>query len=200
MLMLRFQTVADAIPEGDARRNIMEETLGTAQRVLEEGRERVRDLRAREQGDFTAAIREFSSSLEAQFPTTFQLTEEGEPRPLSPLISDEVSMIVREALANAFRHAQASVISCTLRYEASSFVFECRDNGIGFDLASVNGTNDRWGLVGMKERAAKVGGTLHIDRLKPSGTCVELKLSARVAYGPKTAGRVATSNPNGLIT
>jgi ligand-binding sensor domain-containing protein/signal transduction histidine kinase len=200
MLMLRFQTVADAIPQGDARRNIMEETLGTAQRVLEEGRERVRDLRAREQGDFTAAIREFSSSLEAQFPTTFQLTEEGEPMPLSPLISDEVNMIVREALANAFRHAQASIISCTLRYGASSFVFECRDNGIGFDPASVNGTNDRWGLIGMKERAAKVGGTLHIGRLKPSGTSVELRLRARIAYGPKTAGRVATSNPNGLIT
>ena len=48
MLMLRSRRVADAIPQGDARRNIMEETLGTAQRVLEEGRERVRDLRARE--------------------------------------------------------------------------------------------------------------------------------------------------------
>jgi signal transduction histidine kinase len=120
--------------------------------------------------------------------------------PLSPLISDEVNMIVREALANAFRHAQASIISCTLRYGASSFVFECRDNGIGFDPASVNGTNDRWGLIGMKERAAKVGGTLHIGRLKPSGTSVELRLRARIAYGPKPADRVTASNHNDLVT
>ena len=41
---------------------------------------------------------------------------------------------------------------------------------------------------------------LYIDRLKPSGTCVQLKLSARVAYGPKPTGRVAASNPDGLIT
>jgi len=52
----------------------------------------------------------------------------------------------------------------------------------------------------MKERAAKVGGTLRIDRLKPSGTSVELKLSARVAYGPKPAEGVTASNHNDLVT
>ena len=93
-------------------------------------------------------------------------------------------MIAREALSNAFQHAQASDILCTIKYTESHFILLCEDDGIGIDpqFASNSGRPGHWGLIGMRERAQKIGATLRAQRSTKGGTEIELRVAARFAY------------------
>lgn len=190
MLMLRFQVIADSIPEDNPARDMMEKTLTRADHVLIEGRERVRDLRS-EPGhgeDLAHNLAEHGHELRRQFSTDFQFAVEGNPRPIRPVVRDEIEMIAREAITNAFRHAQATRIECVIRFVSRSFTFTCRDNGIGIDpqFLSGRGRTGHWGLVGMKERAQKIGASLSVERGDAGGTEIELRLRARTAYAQES--------------
>lgn len=64
-------------------------------------------------------------------PTTFDLAIGGEPRPLNSLPSAEVTLIAREALLNAFQHAQASHVQVHVDYGAASLKVEIKADGTG---------------------------------------------------------------------
>jgi signal transduction histidine kinase len=81
---------------------------------------------------------------------------EGEPGPLPAGLDLSAYRIVQEALTNTLRHAQATRADVTLSYTADALDVEVRDNG---RAAPGNGAGGH-GLVGMRERAALLGGTL----------------------------------------
>ncbi len=96
---------------------------------------------------------------------------------LAPPIEIGVYRIVQEALNNVVRHAQASSVSVCIRIEHSEKVVRCaiRDNGVGFDVAEILARPGRkgLGLLGMRERAEALGGTLQIASRPGRGTeCV----------------------------
>ncbi len=104
MLVLRFQVIADSIPEHEPARDMLEKTLTRADEIILEGRERVRDLRA-ESGpgeDLARSLAELGHELRREFATEFQFVVEGNPRPIRPVVRDEIEMIAREAITNAF--------------------------------------------------------------------------------------------------
>jgi signal transduction histidine kinase len=81
---------------------------------------------------------------------------EGEPRPLSPGVDVSAYRIVQEALTNALKHAGPARAQVTVRYRPHALELEVSDDGRGpFD-----GAMGGHGLVGMRERAALVGGVL----------------------------------------
>ena len=188
VLMLRFQTVADSIPAGEPLRDVTERTLSYADQLLVEGRQRVRDLRTHDgSGDGLAhSFAKLREELHHQFARDFRLVIEGEPRRLHRVVQDEVEMIAREALTNAFRHAQASDILCAIKFGASHFLLLCEDDGAGInpEFLSNTGKSGHFGLVGMRERAQKIGATLHAQRSAKGGTEIELRVAARIAYLP----------------
>ena len=106
------------------------------------------------------------------------------PRRFSTDAQEELLAIGREALTNAFRHAGASRITCELIFEQNAFVLVCRDNGTGIadNVLSSGGREGHWGLMGMEERAANIGGVLRIQSSETMGTRVELKLKAGIAF------------------
>ena len=58
-----------------------------------------------------------------------------------------------------------------------------RDNGRGIDADVIKtGSEGHWGIVGMRERAQRIGGTLKIRSRAAAGTEVELRIPAQVAY------------------
>ena len=63
----------------------------------------------------------------------FRVIAEGQRRPLHPLLRDEVYRIGREALTNAFRHAQAHHIDVELKYGPDQFRLLVRDDGCGIE-------------------------------------------------------------------
>ena len=93
-------------------------------------------------------------------------------------------MIAREAISNSFRHANATIIECVMQFSPRHFSFVCRDNGRGIPdtVLKTRSKNGHWGLVGMEERAKKIGAELHIGRGDIDGTEVKLTLRAGIAY------------------
>lgn len=184
-LVLRFQAVASRLPAGDPVALSLEDALSRADEVLLEGRHRVRDLRrsAEATADLGDAVARTGADLVAGTGVEFAATVEGEPRALHPVVRDEVFWIVHEAVANAVRHAQGRRVEVELAYAADALRVRCRDDGRGIaaDVAA-RGRPERFGLRGMRERAGKVGGQLHVWSRDGAGTEVELRVPASTAY------------------
>lgn len=207
MLVLRFQVIADTISPDDPTRELLEDSLSRAERVLQEGRDTVTTLRSDTEtgNDLAVKLAQFGRELSEQSRTPFQLTVEGNPKAIHPVVSEEIQMIAREAIANSFRHARATSIECVIQFAPRHFLFVCRDDGCGIPdkVLSTMTKDGHWGLIGMKERASKIGAVLSIARGGSGGTEVELKLTAKIAYSTKTrAGflglfRRRSSDPEG---
>ncbi|HEY0785324.1 MAG TPA: two-component regulator propeller domain-containing protein [Acidobacteriaceae bacterium] len=184
-LMLRFQAIMTRMPGQDPARQQMGEVLDRADEVLLEGRERVRDLRTpRPPGsELSDELAHCGRELSEETGILFGLQITGTPQPLLPLVSDEAYRIGREALLNAFQHAQPSSIEAELVYEHARFRLRVRDDGKGMDESFLNmGRPGHWGLSGMRERAQALGGQLNIWSNGGAGTEIDLTLSARLAY------------------
>jgi signal transduction histidine kinase len=91
---------------------------------------------------------------------------------LAPRIETALFRIVQEALSNAVRHARPRRIAVEVREEGPRIEAVVRDDGQGFDVASALARRgDRGlGLIGMRERAQALGGTLEIRSAPNQGT------------------------------
>ncbi len=88
-------------------------------------------------------------------------------------LEETVYRLVQECLSNVAKHAQASTAQITVRETAETVEVAVRDDGIGFDANQASGG---FGLVGMRERVALVGGTMTIQTAPDEGTVVLLSL------------------------
>ena len=97
---------------------------------------------------------------------------------LSPEASVAVFRVVQEALTNVARHAQASKVQIRLKSGKRMVIVSVADNGRGMPADRVNATGSL-GIVGMKERIARVGGDLAIQSQPGKGTRVEIFVPIR---------------------
>jgi PAS domain S-box-containing protein len=98
---------------------------------------------------------------------------------LSPERAVNVCRIVQEGLSNADRHARATRVTVALIRSHLELILRITDNGIGFDMEQARvEAMDRgcMGLLGMRERAAILGGTLAITSRPGRGTQIKLTL------------------------
>jgi signal transduction histidine kinase len=100
------------------------------------------------------------------------------------IVRDEIYKIAAEALRNSFRHAQAGRVEVEIRYDHEQFRLRVRDDGKGIDpkVLANQGIEGHYGLRGMTERAALIGGKLAVWSEAGAGTEVELRLPARIVY------------------
>jgi len=153
------------------------------QQMIEESRNTVRGLRIRDLVDLEQAISQVPRDLGLDAKAAVEIVSTGARRPLRRAIRDEVYWIVRESIANALRHAEASKIETELEYSAHRFRCVVRDDGKGFDSVLLGaGAGNHWGLSGMAERAKRIEATLNVLTAKGAGTEIELSIPARVAY------------------
>ncbi len=111
------------------------------------------------------------------------MSVEGSPRDLHPVVRDDIHRIAREALRNAFRHAQADRIEAEVTYGARELRVRIRDDGKGIDPQHLSGGRARhWGLASMRERAVHIGAQLSLWSEVGAGTEVELRIPGAVAY------------------
>jgi signal transduction histidine kinase len=84
-------------------------------------------------------------------------------------IEKELYFTLREAVLNAVRHSRASELSLSIRQSSATIEANLRDNGVGFNVASVQAHN-HYGLRGMRERMNKIGGQLNVNTAPGKGT------------------------------
>jgi ligand-binding sensor domain-containing protein/signal transduction histidine kinase len=85
----------------------------------------------------------------------------------------ETTMIVREAMANAIQHSGSSRIEVETHCTSDGLTIAVSDNGIGFDNTDAV-REGHYGLEGMRERAAMIGGTFQITSITGKGTTVAI--------------------------
>ena len=100
----------------------------------------------------------------------------GQADRLDPGVELAAYRIVQEALTNARRHAPGAAVDIELRYADDALRLRIRDNGPGQAPRYRAGH----GLLGMRERAAAVGGSLQTGDARGGGFCVEAELPAKV--------------------
>ncbi len=83
--------------------------------------------------------------------------------------------IAQEALHNSVKHARASRIAITLKYDADAFSMQISDDGSGFD-ASASGYKEGLGFRNMQHRANLMGAQLHVDATPGKGCSILLVL------------------------
>ena len=135
-----------------------------------------------------AALRWYGKEIQTRAPLDVAVEVEGEPQPIPTEMATALFRVAQEALTNVVKHAQAQRASVRLIYQAEAVSLAVEDNGIGFDPDALNGgTKTNWGLVGMEERAALLGGKLWLHSGPGRGTLVEVTIpyeSQAVIEGP----------------
>jgi two-component system sensor histidine kinase UhpB len=86
--------------------------------------------------------------------------------------------IGQEALNNVAKHARAKTVTLVLSTNEGEAVLGIKDDGVGFDLATAS-SGRSLGLLGMRERAALVGGTMTVDSRPKVGTTVSVRVPLR---------------------
>ncbi len=95
--------------------------------------------------------------------------------PLSQAASTAMFRIFQEILTNVVRHAKASVVKITLQEQAGGLVLEVHDNGRGITESELADPQSL-GLVGMRERALLLGGSITFAGNAESGTTVRVRI------------------------
>src|SRR5579864_6229240 len=190
-LLLRFQTVSILLPDRPIEaKEKLDSAIEQAAGAITEGRDAVQGLRAStvERNDLALAIstlgEEFENDSSNHRPATFRVSVEGQGRDLHPILRDEIYKIAAEALRNAFHHAQAKQVEVEIRYDHDQFRLRVRDDGKGMDTAVLasHAIEGHYGLRGMRERATLIKGKLVVWSEVDTGTEVELRVPASVAY------------------
>jgi len=138
---------------------------------MTEARRYVWDLRSQElqKKDLPAALRDTTKRLTAESNIEAVVEVAGLLRPLPPDVETNLLRIGQEAINNAVKHAQANRIDVALNFDTRNVRLSIRDDGRGFD-PDEQIADDHFGLIGMRERAAQVGGVLSIKSAKERGT------------------------------
>lgn len=118
---------------------------------------------------------------------------DGEPYPLPVEAEVALLRLTQEALANAVRHARARQIAVTLTYLDDEVTLDVFDDGVGFDPQTLpSEERPTFGLHGMHERIAALGGSLTVESAPGEGTAVAVSLPLRAVV---TAESVLTEAP-----
>ena len=157
----------------------LSEVLGLAQRTLDEARLAVWDLRepAAESESFAASLREVAEHAIGQSGLLLDFEVRGTERPIDLKLQSVATRVLRECIANTIRHAQARSVRVLLGFGARNLRLRVADDGQGFAVdPTFRGYGKHWGLLGMSERAADVGGGFTVQSSPGAGTRAALRL------------------------
>jgi signal transduction histidine kinase/ligand-binding sensor domain-containing protein len=190
---MQLHVAVDRLPVDSPAKPPLSRVLELMRQVIDEGRNAVRGLRSSQSGslDLEQAFSTIQHELGIQEEIAFRIIVDGEPRPLHPVLRDEVYRIGREALVNAFRHARATSVEVELEYPTNHFRILVRDNGHGIDPQVLqSGREGHFGLSGMRERAERIGARLRVWSRAEAGTEVELTVPGHIAFQFPSSNRM----------
>jgi signal transduction histidine kinase/ligand-binding sensor domain-containing protein len=186
-LALQVEVLRRAAPDGPALADRLAESAAGIRALAERMREVVWAVNPR--CDTVLSLASFLEQQAGQFLKAdglrcrLDFPEDIPPLPLSGETRHQLALGVREALANAVRHAAASEIVLSLRVEAGQLIVRVADNGRGFCVTECRAYGR--GLANLHARLEKVGGQCQCHSAPGAGTTVEL----RVPFKPGSSRR-----------
>lgn len=181
MLSLGLETVAEAVRRGGGELSVgerLEALLRLAKQTLLDTRNLMFDLEGVMAGatSLVALVRHLAQEFSAVTGIPVAVRVAGEEHQLSPATVGEVYRVVQEGLANVFKHAGAGTAAIELDYGERELRLRVSDSGRGFDpeRPRVRGH----GLRNMRERTARLGGSLAVESAAGSGA----RLTVTIPY------------------
>ena len=171
-ISVQLEVVARTMPPGSGvAQTHLDRVRMLVRHGIAEARRYVWDLRSQalDQSDFPTALSETARRLTADASVEAQVQVGGVFRPLPRSVEDNLLRIAQEAINNAVTHANPDRIFVNLTFDIKRVQLSVRDDGRGFDQ-SAQSSNGHFGLIGMRERAERIGGTLHIASSSETGT------------------------------
>ncbi|MEM8771492.1 MAG: ATP-binding protein [Pseudomonadota bacterium] len=160
---------------------LLKETLQQTDMAMRQAREAILEARTPAALDLSRALRTMLDTETKNRDIETSLDINGE---LSSLVPDKAvgfHRIAEEAVKNAVRHAEAKRISIRVDHDGANVTMRIKDNGCGFDPSQP--APGHFGLIGMRERAERRGGTLVVESAPGAGTTIIASLPAHSSIG-----------------
>ena len=152
--------------------------------AVQEGRGALNSLRAstRDSADLAAALQRTVNNCFKPGNIAAKFSIDGDVREIHPIVSDEVYAIGNEAIRNACMHSKADRLDVELQY-THDLILRIYDNGIGIEPSiTANGKEGHFGIQGMRERAARIGGRFTLISTPKSGTEIVVVVPGSLAF------------------
>jgi two-component system NarL family sensor kinase len=176
-LTLQLET-ADALVEAGAEaertRQVLQQALALTRASLDEARRSVLDLRAAplEGRTLAEALTTLAETEGAHAGLIVTVEVVSGSRPLPARVEAGLYRIAQEAITNVVRHAAARHLTARLTTQPAQVQLTIADDGRGFDPGQV--PVNRYGLVGLNERAKLLGGRLTVQSSPGAGTRLDV--------------------------
>ena len=160
-----------SLKKGSAEGTLLN-VLEILERMLKQVRETLADLRPRPIGPegLVGDIRHQAEEFARLYSIRVEVSTSGTEDMLNEQHREVVYQVVREALTNVRRHSGSSICRVKMAFAARPFLIEIADEGQGLG----SGRSGGYGLVGMRERSAGIGGRLEVVSTEGRGTSVFL--------------------------
>ncbi len=133
--------------------------------------------RAGEKFNFVNALNVSGRQIANDAGIQIQIQTHGETQPLSEIVEENLLRIGQEAITNAVKHSGASTVKIELAFSPEKVTLEINDNGKGFDPDHCAGPNEgHFGLLGIRERAERMGGQATINSSPGAGACIRIEI------------------------
>ena len=182
---MQLHLADDQLDDDSPAKPLVTRALEMMARAIQEGRNTLQGLRSFHWGsqDLEQAFSRIQQELAITREVRFRVIIAGTARPLRPLIGDDIFLIGREALANAFHHSGASEVEVEIEYGASQLRVLVRDNGCGIAGDTMRSTDaEQRGLSRIRERTGKMGAQLRVLSRAKAGTEMELRIPGHIVY------------------
>jgi len=98
-------------------------------------------------------------------------------RPLPEIVEDNLLRIAQESLTNVIKHSGATTATVSLDYNTETVQLRIDDNGKGFSVNGCPGPSEgHFGLLGIRERATRLRGTVSLTSKPGTGTRVHVQI------------------------
>ena len=182
LLRLQLEMIQREAPAGLHKR--LEEARGVAERTVAELRRIVAALSPAvlESLGLARALRQLMARFRKMHPADVHLRISVPSEPLPIQTQEVIYRIAQECLQNIARHSGATHVNLSLKAADKNVRLSVSDNGAGFSAETASGKPMSFGLAGMRERAALLGGTLAVRSAPGKGATVALQLPRSSAW------------------
>lgn len=178
-IVIQLEAAEDSLTDDVAEaREHLARARTLARESLAEARRSIQALRplAMERDDLPGALRQTADRLTDGLHLAAMVRVLGEARPLPAAVENELLRIAQEALRNVIKHAAATAVTLELQYAPQQIVLTVTDNGRGFDPQAPTGG---FGLMGLRERADRLGAALTIASQPGAGAQIVCRLEEK---------------------